>query len=129
MTNQQFIKETEEFFKQCIEIMDKKGAEYSGTNDKFANFKRLAVKYSVPIEEIWGIYFSKHIDSIDTFIKKRRAGYSIKQIEQNLSEPISGRIMDAINYLAIFKGIIDEAREQEKLSQLSQERSDDAKTS
>jgi hypothetical protein len=125
MTNQQFIKETEEFFKQCIETMNKKGAEYSGTND----FKRLAVKYSVPIEEIWGIYFSKHIDSIDTFIKKRRAGYSIKQIEQNLSEPISGRIMDAINYLAIFKGIIDEAREQEKLSQLSQERSDDAKTS
>ena len=129
MTNQQFIKETEEFFKQCIETMNKKGAEYSGTNDKFANFKRLAVKYSVPIEEIWGIYFSKHIDSIDTFIKKRRAGYSIKQIEQNLSEPISGRIMDAINYLAIFKGIIDEARDQEKLSQLSQERSDDAKTS
>lgn len=129
MTNQQFIKETEEFFKQCIETMNKKGAEYSGTNDKFANFKRLAVKYSVPIEEIWGIYFSKHIDSIDTFIKKRRAGYSIKQIEQNLSEPISGRIMDAINYLAIFKGIIDEAREQETLSQLSQERSDDAKTS
>lgn len=122
MTNQRFIKETEEFFKQCIETMNKKGAEYSGTNDKFANFKRLAVKYGVPIEEIWGVYFSKHIDSIDSFVRKRRKGYGINHIEQGLSEPITGRIMDAINYLAILKGIIDEAREQEKIPQLPQER-------
>lgn len=117
MTNERFVKETEEFFKQCIETMNKKGAEYSGSDDKFANFKRLAVKYNVPVEEIWGVYFSKHIDSIDSFVRNRRKGYGISCIEKNLSEPITGRIMDAINYLAILKGIIDEGRELEKIPQ------------
>lgn len=111
MINSQFIKETEEFFKECIQVMNTKGAEYSGTDDKFANFKRLAKKYDVPIEEIWGVYFSKHIDSIDSFVRKRRAGLSISDIEETLSEPISGRILDAINYLTILKGIVDEGRE------------------
>jgi hypothetical protein len=124
MNNEQFVKDTEEFFKQCIEIMNKKGAEYSGSEDKFANFKRLAAKYGVPIEEIWGIYFSKHIDSIDSFVRKRRKGYGISFIESNLSEPITGRIMDAINYLAILKGIIDESRERELEPQLPENQND-----
>jgi hypothetical protein len=108
-----FNEQTEQFFRDCMAIMNGKGLEYSGNEDKFANFKKLAAKYNVPVEEIWGVYFTKHIDSIDSFIRKRREGKNVTKIEAGLSEPISGRIADAVNYLLILKGMIDEERENE----------------
>ena len=110
MTNKDFIEETQRFFEECLDVMNTKGQEYAGSEDKFANFKRLANKYNVPAEEICGIYMTKHLDSIDSFIRERRAGKSVMEIEAGLSEPISGRIMDAVNYLFILKGIVDEER-------------------
>jgi len=110
MTNKDFIEETQRFFEECLDVMNTKGQEYAGSEDKFANFKRLANKYNVPTEEICGIYMTKHLDSIDSFIRERRAGKSVMEIEAGLSEPISGRIMDAVNYLFILKGIVDEER-------------------
>jgi hypothetical protein len=113
MNNANFIESTKVFFQKCLDVMNTKGQEYSGSEDKFANFKRLAKKYRVPTEEICGIYMTKHMDSIDSFIRERRAGKSVMELEMGLSEPISGRIGDAINYLFILKGIIDEEREEE----------------
>jgi hypothetical protein len=114
-----FNKQTEQFFRDCMAIMNGKGLEYSGNEDKFANFKKLAAKYNVPVEEIWGVYFTKHIDSIDSFIRKRREGKGVTEIESGLSEPISGRIADAINYLFILKGMIDEQRENDERTDVS----------
>ena len=111
MTNADFIESAREFFEECLRTMNTKGKEYAGSDDKFANFKRLAKKYNVPAEEICGIYMTKHLDSIDSFIRERQTGKSVTEIETRLSEPIGGRIMDAINYLLILKGLIDEERE------------------
>lgn len=109
-----FVEQTRDLFAGCLSIMDKKGPEYAGqTGDKFANFKRIAQRKKVPVVLIWDVYFSKHIDSINSFIAKWEKGLKVIDIEENLSEPISGRIQDAINYLAILKGMIDEARNEE----------------
>lgn len=114
MDNNAFLESTDRFYEQeCKKTMQTKGQEYSGSEDKFANFKRLAKKYNVPPEEICGIYMTKHLDSIDSFIRQRRAGKSVREIEAGLSEPISSRIADAVNYLFILKGIIDEERDRE----------------
>ena len=114
MDNMTFIEETKKFFEECLNVMNTKGQEYSGSEDKFANFKRLAKKYDVPAEEICGIFMTKHLDSINSFIRQRRAGKSVWEIEVGLSEPISGRIKDAVNYLFILNGIIDEERKKMK---------------
>jgi hypothetical protein len=91
--------------------MNTKGAEYSGSDDKFANFKRLAAMQGLPIESIWLTYCTKHFDSIVSFVKKRNQGKTVAEIEAGLSEPIEGRILDMINYLAILRGMIIEERE------------------
>jgi hypothetical protein len=114
VNNQTFVRETEEFFRQCISVMNTKGAEYSGSDDKFANFKRLAAMQGLPIESIWLTYCTKHFDSIVSFVKKRNQGKGVVEIEAGLSEPIEGRILDMINYLAILRGIIVEEREGER---------------
>lgn len=112
-----FVEQTRKLFDECLIIMDKKGAEYSGKDDKFANFKREAAKLGVFPELVWHVYFCKHIDSIDSFIKRYIHGEKVIEIEKTLSEPISGRIQDAINYLSILKGMIDEARNEELTTQ------------
>jgi hypothetical protein len=110
MTNETFYEKTEEFFLECVRTMQTKGEEYSGSDDKFANFKRLAAMQQIPMSSIWFTYFIKHFDSLTTFIRRVNAGESIKEIEKTLSEPIDGRIMDMINYLFILKGMVDESR-------------------
>lgn len=109
-----FNKRNREFFEKRQVIMDTKGAEYAGSEDKFANFRRIAGHYGVPVELVWAIYCEKHWDSIRSFIKKRVQGLNVSEIEAGLSEPIDGRIADAENYLDILKGIVDEERELER---------------
>jgi dsRNA-specific ribonuclease len=108
-----FVERTRELFDECLALMDKKGVEYSGKEDKFANFKKEAAKLDVFPEMICHIYLCKHLDSIDNFIKRYIHGEKITEIEETLSEPITGRFVDAINYLTILKGMIDETRNEE----------------
>jgi hypothetical protein len=112
-----FVEQTRKLFDECLAIMDKKGAEYSGQEDKFANFKREAKKLGVSPFLIWQVYECKHGDAIDSFVKRLIAGEKVTRIEESLSEPIAGRIQDRINYLTILKGMIDEARNEELTGQ------------
>ena len=116
MKNAEFIEETKQFFQECLDVMSTKGREYAGDqeDDKFANFKRVAKLQGIPVTSAWFTYFIKHFDSLASFVRKRNQGVSIIEIEMGLSEPISGRIGDMINYLFILNGIIDEEREAEK---------------
>ena len=89
-----------ELLPKCFEIMDSKGIAYSGQIDKLGNFKRLAKMTNTPIELIWFVYFVKHFDALNSYIKK----------EYTDSEPIEGRIVDLINYLFLLYGIIKEKK-------------------
>lgn len=112
MTNEIFVERTYAFFNEdCLPTMNAKGIDYSGKEDKFANFKREGKKLDLPATTIWHVYFCKHLDSIETYIKNVQK-HGIAYAESQTSEPISGRIKDAINYLFILKGMIDELREE-----------------
>ena len=112
MENNDFIERAEGLFQYCVETMETKGLEYmAGDNDRFSNFKRIARKYNVPTELVCAIYLEKHLDSIANFIRLKCSGNKAKDIK--LTEPISGRITDAINYLALLEGIINEEAENE----------------
>lgn len=73
-----------------------KGEEYARSDDQLANFKRQALELEVGPEKILAVYLNKHLDAIKTFLKTGT----------NLSEPIGGRIDDAILYLILLKALI-----------------------
>lgn len=81
-----------------------KGAEYTGGNaDRLDNFRRNGKKLEVPMETVWNIYVTKHLDSIDTYVKDIQKG-----IERERSEPMSGRALDVIVYMILFLAMLEE---------------------
>jgi hypothetical protein len=86
--------------------MIQKGHEYTiGSDDKLANFKNVAKDTGLRPMQVWAVYFLKHIASICNYVKDGR---------EASNEPIEGRIMDARNYLALLRGLIEEYREKVK---------------
>lgn len=98
MTFEQFDTITERILKEVQNMRDTKGKEYTGGYDRFDNFNRLAEKLKVPRILIWDVYFSKHMDAIESYVRNGKV----------LSEPIEGRIVDAITYLLLLAGMIAE---------------------
>lgn len=95
---QQLIAST---FTAIRDLTATKGQEYSNTAaqhdaDQHANFKRLAAELGLTPEKVLSVYLTKHLDSIKSFIRTGAV----------LSEPIEGRIDDAILYLILLKGLV-----------------------
>ena len=89
-------------FGNLTKLSASKGLEYSGETDRLANFKEQAklLGFATPIQ-VLGVYLNKHLGSINKFISG---------LDKGLSEPIEGRIDDAILYLVLLKALIDEGR-------------------
>lgn len=91
-------------------IMIKKGREYAGNEDRLANFKRGSVNVGINPESVLYVYLAKHLDSLATFIRDLERVKNLKTVEEALTEPIAERIKDAINYLLLLHGLIEERR-------------------
>jgi len=105
MNIKDFNQNTEELFKDCFNLLDRKGADYSGVIDRFENFKKNGERLGLTKYQVWSVYFGKHIDAIFNSIKKDP---NYPQVE---SEPIEERLKDAICYLALFAGMLKEDQE------------------
>ena len=82
-------------------LLKLKGADYTGGNaDRLNNFKDSAKLLDIDPETVWAIYFMKHIAAIMTYVKDGKVQ----------SEKIEGRIDDAINYLYLLEGLIEDRR-------------------
>ena len=87
---------------KILEINKTKGEEYSGANDVCKNFKRQAEMLDMDPKLVWAVYANKHWDAIMSHVKNGKV----------FSEPIEGRIDDAILYLLLYKALIkDQASE------------------
>jgi hypothetical protein len=84
---------------RLIELTRSKGREYANSDDQLANFKRLSTQLGPSPAAIAYVYLAKHLDSIQSHIRSP---------ERDLSEPIAGRIDDAILYLILLKALLDE---------------------
>ena len=98
MKEEVFYKECDELYKECMDIMKTKGQAYSGLEDKLGNFKRVAKNLAMTPEQVWYVYFSKHLDALSAYLRG----------EYKDSEPIVGRIKDLINYLFLYYGLLIE---------------------
>jgi len=79
----------------CDKLLTTKGNDYVGGNktgiDRLRNFYDGAAFLGQTPFQVLGVYFYKHITAIFTFLKKGKVE----------SEPIEGRMHDAINYLLL----------------------------
>lgn len=87
-------------------LSEGKGREYASDDDHLSNFKRLGERLGLAPEAINQVYLAKHLDSISCYVRSLNGDNSYTS-----SEPISGRIDDAILYLILLKALISEREE------------------
>jgi len=103
MRTPQFIALLQETHGKMLALTASKGAEYAGDHDQLANFKRLGLEMDeTPEKALWHL-LKKHMDSLRTYIMDTEKG-----IVREYSEPITGRVDDAILYLNLLKALIVE---------------------
>ena len=93
----------DETFESCKSIAKIKGGEYHGDSDALSNFRRNAGQAKTDMELIWRIYAAKHWDAICQYEMDIRHG-----VHRERGEPILGRADDLINYLILFKAMVEE---------------------
>lgn len=91
-------------YERLQELTNSKGAEYTGQDrgldDQLANFREGALRVGITMEQVWLVLFDKHVSAINAFVRTGK----------ERSEPITGRIDDAILYLVLLKAIVQERR-------------------
>ena len=70
-----------------------------GSVDVLANFKRVAERTGISVEQAWCVYFLKHVDAITTIMTKP---------DLPVSEEPPGRFADAVNYLRLGYALLKE---------------------
>lgn len=103
MDSPTFIALLKETHQKMLSISATKGQEYAGSEDRLANFKRLGDQLHLIPEKILWVYMTKHLDSLITYIEDQQQGK-----KREYSEPITGRVDDAILYLNLLKALIVE---------------------
>ena len=98
MNTTEFLDLLDETADHLHNLTHSKGREYAGSDDQLANFKRLGQALGLPPEAVLLVYLTKHLDSIQTYVRELP--------EPAPSEPITGRIDDAILYLILLKALI-----------------------
>lgn len=91
---------------ETVGILVAKGAEYAGSADRLANFKRGAANTGVEPLTVLHVYMAKHWDSISSYVRAKQRGEN-----PTLSEPIIGRFHDLINYAVLAIALIEEAEQ------------------
>lgn len=98
MTFEEYKKYWDGLIAEAWTIQTTKGVDYAGREDKLANFKKRAAASGISPLQVLSIYMGKHLDSIESFIREGKLE----------SEPIRGRIIDAINYLSFIEPLYSE---------------------
>ena len=98
-----------ETFSKVKYLGKSKGREYSGDEDRLANFRRNGDKLRVPKEMVWAVYASKHYDAII-----QRCQDIVSGRDRQVSESIDGRVDDLILYLILYKCMEKERRDAER---------------
>lgn len=91
-----YLSSIRQLFDDAYAVMAAKAADYTNGGDPLSNFYDASKKAGITPMQAWFVHFHKHVTAIEKFV---RDGF----VE---SEPIVGRIHDAINYLAILPEII-----------------------
>lgn len=100
-------------------ISDAKGPEYAGQSESYRNsdadvlrnFKRQGERWDVDPIKVAAVYFGKHIDSIETFVRDliKADTYTEKLALVTKGEGIVSRLDDARNYIDLLECLMYDA--------------------
>lgn len=108
MNHEEYYQIRKELLEFAEEVAAPKREEYTGqSQDILYNFKRIANRLGMSPLQVWAVYFNKHVDSVNTFIKG----------EASVSEPMGSRFADMLNYLFLGICLIIEEEQTESPSQ------------
>lgn len=99
----QFNELVKRAFNRITQLSVTKGGEYSGDDDRLANFRRNGVALGLPMETVWAVYSAKHWDAIMQWVKDNQTGKTRPR-----EESIEGRVNDLILYLLLFRAMLEE---------------------
>lgn len=106
MTFNEFDNFQAALLKEVVQMKDTKGKEYASDNDRFANFNEDAKDNGIDRLAAAGMHLNKQMRAIKAYIRTKHV-FS--------DEPPRKRIVDAITYLTLIAGMIEED-EQQKLT-------------
>lgn len=96
MNRQEFHQSLEATFRQCLEISEKKNADYATGSDPFNNFNRIETLGICSVQQGILVRLTDKLARVSNLIGSGK-GPSVKD------ESIDDTILDAINYLAILR--------------------------
>ena len=98
MSQTQMEKLIKKIFQQIQKTREAGQKEYARKqNNAFANFERVAENLDINREEVLLVYLLKHIDGICSYVKGHKSQ----------REDVRGRLTDAIVYLCLLWGMIE----------------------
>lgn len=101
MTKQEMAETMERVFAECGKFRAAGQAEYAHCDTSaFANFERVAERLGLSREQVLLVYLEKHIDGIHSYVQGHRSQ----------REGVEGRINDAIVYLCLLRGMVEETK-------------------
>ena len=101
MKHNEMLVMIDSIFTQVEQMHTEGQKEYAMTEDNvFANFERIANQTGFDREMVLWIYLMKHIDGIASYLKGHKSQ----------REDVRGRLTDAIVYLCILWGMIEEKK-------------------
>lgn len=104
MSPDRFLQTIDELHERLLTLTKTKGEEYKQREDnQFSNFDWLAKTLSLTREQVLVVYLTKHLNSINTWVSDCARGEN-----RSYSEPVFGRIDDAILYLLLLRGMAEE---------------------
>lgn len=102
MNGEEFEKTIHALHEKLLQLTATKGAEYTqGRDNRFDNFERQAEALGLTREQVLLVFLNKHLDSITTYVKDRALARG-----REYSEPMTGRVDDAILYLLLLRGMM-----------------------
>jgi hypothetical protein len=105
MTYEQMKRTVRSQLKEVLKTRDAGQKEYAHDIDNvFANFERCSNLLDIPREKALMVYFLKHVDGIAAHVKGH----------QSQREDVTGRITDAIVYLCLLRGMIEDGKNRSK---------------
>lgn len=98
MTKDEFARFLEEIIIPQLRAVREDGQKEYAHRDAFDNFRRLASQLKLDQKQILWVYLIKHLDGILSYINGH----------QSQREPVQGRCKDAIMYLCLLWGMLEE---------------------
>ena len=101
MTYEQMKRVVRSQLKEVLKTRDAGQKEYAHDIDNvFANFERSASLLDIPRDKALMVFLLKHIDGISAYVKGHKSQ----------REDVTGRITDAIVYLCLLRGMIEDGK-------------------